>query len=191
MPQLGFRAPVYRGYHFRPGFRYGPHFYGRNWGHYRPRWPWIAHGPFFSHGPTSSSFVAWAQSALATVFGPAVPQDGVFGPETRGFVQRFQVQQGLPATSDLDGATLAALQAGANPQPPPAPPEPPPPPRAFAPPPPPSPPQDAPPDQVQPPPRAHHQTAQSGEQEIAGGQTDVMGRGRWVRHNGRVVLIGA
>jgi hypothetical protein len=102
-------------YHFfrrRPGFRYGRRFYR----HQRPsRWSWL-HGPYSPEGPASSPFVAWAQRVLAQMFGPSVPQDGVFGPETRQFVQQFQAQRGLPATGDLDDATVAALQAvGASP----------------------------------------------------------------------------
>jgi hypothetical protein len=95
-------------YHFfrhryRPWFRYGRRFYRRH----RPlRWSWLS-----PEGPASSSFVAWAQSVLAQVFGPVVPQNGVFGSETRAFVAQFQAQRGLPATGDLDGATVAALQA--------------------------------------------------------------------------------
>jgi peptidoglycan hydrolase-like protein with peptidoglycan-binding domain len=179
------RSPFYHGYHFRPGFRYGPHSYGR----YGRRWPWL-HGPFLPHGPISSSFVAWAQSALATVFGPVVPQDGVFGPETRGFVQRFQTQQGLPPTGDLEGATVAALQAAGSPEPPPPPPpppEPPPPPQVFsAPPAPPPPPQDAPP-----PPPHHRQTAQTQQSEVGADRSGPPEQGRWVREGRRIVLMGA
>jgi peptidoglycan hydrolase-like protein with peptidoglycan-binding domain len=87
---------------YRPFRRY----YGR-------RWPWLQGGGW-SQGPASSSLVAWAQSCLATIFGPVVPQDGVFGPETRGFVQQFQAQQGLPTTGDLDQATVSALQAAVS-----------------------------------------------------------------------------
>jgi hypothetical protein len=91
---------------YRPGFRYGRRFYR----HHRPsRWSWL-HGPYSPEGPVSSPFVAWAQSVLAQVFGPVVPQDGVFGSETRGFVAQFQAQQRLPSIGDLDDATVAALQ---------------------------------------------------------------------------------
>jgi peptidoglycan hydrolase-like protein with peptidoglycan-binding domain len=180
--------PSSRFYNLRSYRRHGP-FYGRYWGHYGRRWPWL-HGPFAPPGPISSSFVAWAQSALASVFGPAVPQDGVFGPETRGFVQRFQSQQGLPATSDLDGATVAALQAAASPQPPPAEAPPPPAPPASAAPP---PPQDAPPAQdVPPPPPARRHSAPSQQQsELAAGPAEAPERGLWVREGGRIVLMGA
>ncbi len=102
-------------YHFyrhryRPGFRYGRRFYGRH-----GRWPWL-HRPYSPEGPVSSPFVAWAQRVLAQVFGPIVPQDGVFGPETHRFVVQFQAQQGLPTTGDLDDATVAALQAAVGPE---------------------------------------------------------------------------
>jgi hypothetical protein len=99
-------------YHFfrhryRPGFRYGQGFHRRH----RPyRWSWL-HRQYPPEGPVSSPFVAWAQRVLAQVFGPIVPQDGVFGSETRGFVGQFQVQRGLPTSGDLDDATVAALQA--------------------------------------------------------------------------------
>jgi hypothetical protein len=176
------RASIFRGYRLRPGFRYGPHFYGRYWGQYGRRW----------QGPISSAFVAWAQSSLATVFGSVVPQDGVFGPETREFVQRFQAQQGLPPTGDLDGATVAALQAVVSPQPPaqPSPPtEPPPPPPAFA-----VSPQDVLPPQPPPPtplaPRVHRPAPPSGEAELAGVPAEAVERGRWLRDRGRIVLIG-
>ncbi|MBV8835694.1 MAG: peptidoglycan-binding protein, partial [Myxococcales bacterium] len=151
---------------YRPFYRHGP-YYGHYWRHYGRRWPWFQ--PFGYSGPTSSSFVAWAQSVLATLFGPAVPQDGYFGPETRSFVQRFQAQQGMPPTGDLDGGTVAALQAASRPEPPmPAPPP-------VAPPifaaPQPMPPPDAPPAQDVPPPppvqRDHRHPPQSQESEIA------------------------
>jgi peptidoglycan hydrolase-like protein with peptidoglycan-binding domain len=167
-----------------------PHgrYYGRHWGRYGRRWPWV-HVPFAPPGPISSPFVAWAQSVLASVFGPAVPQDGVFGPETRGFVQRFQAQQGLPATSDLDGATVAALQAAASPQPPSAPP-----PTAaptFAAPPQ-MPPEDAPPAQDVPPPSpARRHAPPSQQSEVAAGPAEAPERGRWVREGGRIVLMEA
>jgi peptidoglycan hydrolase-like protein with peptidoglycan-binding domain len=175
------------GYPFRPGYRYGPHFHRRHWGHYGHRWGWL-HRPLWPQGPVSSPFVAWAQRSLATVFGPAVPQDGVFGPETRGFVQQFQAQQGLPATGNLEDATVAALQAAVNPPPPappPPPPEPPPPMFAAAPPPP------MPPPEGPPPPHHHRPTGPGDHGEIAAGPTDSVERGRWVREHGRIVLIGA
>jgi hypothetical protein len=95
------------------GRAYRPGYYGRGWGWrgYRRRWPWM-YGPSAAPiGPVPSAGVAWAQQALAQIFGPVVPQDGILGPETRGFVARFQGQQGLPPTGDLDDATMAALQA--------------------------------------------------------------------------------
>jgi Putative peptidoglycan binding domain len=97
--------PFFR-HRYRPWHRYGRRFYRRR----RPyRWSWLRR--YSPEGPISSSFVAWTQSVLAQLFGPVVPQDGVFGPETRGFVAQFQAQQGLPATGDLDDPTVAALQA--------------------------------------------------------------------------------
>jgi len=172
--------PHFHSNRFRPFYRHGP-YYGRYWHHWRRRWPWLQ-VPFADSGPIASSFVAWAQSALATVFGPAVPQDGVFGPETRGFVQRFQAQQGLPPTGDLDGGTVAALQAAVSPQPASAPPPPPAPPM---------PPQDAQPaqDVPPPPPRDHRHAAPSQQSEVAAEPTEAPERGRWVREGGRIVLM--
>jgi hypothetical protein len=97
---------------YRSGFRYGRRFYG----HHRPyRWSWLR-DPYSPEGAVSSPFVAWAQSVLAQVFGPIVPQDGVFGSETRGFVAQFQAQQRLPSTGDLDDPTVTALHGvGAGP----------------------------------------------------------------------------
>src|ERR1700728_3158550 len=97
--------PAYR-YRLHPYRRLGSYYYGR-------RWPWLQ-GATWSQDPVSSSFVAWAQRCLAIVFGPVVPQDGVFGPETRGFVEQFQAQHGLRATGDLDEATVSALQAAVS-----------------------------------------------------------------------------
>jgi peptidoglycan hydrolase-like protein with peptidoglycan-binding domain len=96
----------YHFYQHRPGFRYRRRFYKRHWPY---RWSWL-HSPDSPEGPVPSPFVAWAQRVLAQVFGPIVPQDGVLGPETRGFVAQFQAQQGLPSIGDLDDATVAALQ---------------------------------------------------------------------------------
>ena len=119
------------------GLRQGPRAYRGSWRRYG-RWSWPRR-PYWAQGPASWSLVAWAQQHLAVVFGPVVPQDGVFGPETRGFVQRFQMQQGLAATGNLDDATVAALQAVISSGLPPMPPPPPgfgPPPPDFGPPPP-------------------------------------------------------
>ena len=189
----GRSRPYFDAYRFRPFYRHGPYYgghgpyYGR-WHHGRRRWPWLQ-VPFAASGPIASSFVAWAQSALATVFGPAVPQDGVFGPETRGFVQRFQAQQGLPPTGDLDGATVAALQAAVSPEPASPPPPPPPAPPTFAAPPP-MPPQDAQPALDVPlPPRDHRHAAPSQQGEVAAEPTEAPERGRWVREGGRIVLM--
>jgi peptidoglycan hydrolase-like protein with peptidoglycan-binding domain len=186
-------TPFRYGNRFQPGFRYWPHFHGHGWGHNRWRWPWLR--PAWPQGPSSSSFVAWVQGRLAMVFGPVVPQDGVFGPETRGFVQRFQAQQGLPPTGDLDGTTVSALQTGASPEPPPPPPPPePPPPPVFVAPPPPPPPDFVPPPPPRggPPPRhVHRHAGPEPETEIAGGPADSVDRGRWVREGRRIVLLGA
>jgi peptidoglycan hydrolase-like protein with peptidoglycan-binding domain len=106
--------PRSRAYYRPPRSRayYRPRGYGR-------RWHWahaaVAVAPL---GPVPSATVTWAQQALAQIFGPLVPQDGILGPETRGFVARFQAQQGLPPTGDLDDATLSALQAATASPPP-------------------------------------------------------------------------
>jgi hypothetical protein len=181
-------------YGYRPRFGFGSRYYWRRWPRYGRRWNWLQ-SPYAPEGPVSSSFVAWAQGVLAQVFGPTVPQDGVFGPETHRLVAQFQAQQGLPASGSLDGATVAALQAVSSPPepvmapPPPPPPEPPPPPAPIVVGPPP-PPKSPPPD------RPHRYRAPGpqgpGEQgEVGHIPADSIQRGRWVRHHDGIVLIGA
>jgi peptidoglycan hydrolase-like protein with peptidoglycan-binding domain len=96
------------------------------------RWGWL--GAAGVPAPTlSSDWVAWAQSCLARVVGPWVPQDGVMGPDTVRAVQQFQTQQQIPVSGMLDSGTIAALQgacsgpAAGPPGPPPPPMGPPPP----------------------------------------------------------------
>ena len=129
---MAIRLSAYRGY--RRGLlgrAYGPRYYGRGrgWRGYRRRWHWMHAPPVVPLGPVPSAGIAWAQQALAQIFGPVVPQDGILGPETRGFVARFQAQQGLSPTGDLDDVTMATLQDATAPPPvmPPPLPEPPPP----------------------------------------------------------------
>jgi hypothetical protein len=43
--------------------------------------------------------------------------DGLNGPHTESAVKAFQTAQALPATGDVDDATMAALQAAVNPPP--------------------------------------------------------------------------
>lgn len=115
-------AGGYHGYHGgRGGFR-GRFGRGR-WGRWGRHWPGRWHGPF---GGAPDPQVQWAQGCLAQVVDPAVPQNGIMGPQTRQAIQSFQSQQQMPPTGMLDEGTVSALQAACNPQPP-APPPPPPP----------------------------------------------------------------
>lgn len=98
------------------------------WMHKRPRWHWLQ--------PTGAGWapdpqVSWAQSCLAQIVGPWVPQNGLLGPSTRNAIQTFQTQHQLPPSGYLDPGTISALQAAcsgaapaAEPPPPPEPPEP-------------------------------------------------------------------
>ena len=54
--------------------------------------------------------VAWAQTCLAQLVGPWVPQDGNLGPATQRAIQMFQTQTQLPPSGSLDDNTLIALQ---------------------------------------------------------------------------------
>jgi peptidoglycan hydrolase-like protein with peptidoglycan-binding domain len=86
---------------------------GKHWNNYRGRrWGWLAAaGP----APTlSSDWTVWAQSCLARVVGPWVPQDGVMGPDTVRALQLFQTQQQIPVSGMLDSGTIAALQGACS-----------------------------------------------------------------------------
>jgi hypothetical protein len=171
---------------------------------YRRRWPWLSQGG--DAGPPSSPLVAWAQSCLAQLVGPWVPQDGILSPTTQQAITQFQTMQQLPPTGALDDDTVGALQAACNPQfaqgaPPPMPPIapipplPPPPPAPAAPP----PPQAA--ASPEPPPAPHHHVhaVPSPPGEIAEGELsfredqprELRRTGRWVRRHDRIVLFGA
>jgi hypothetical protein len=220
---MAIRWRAYRwGHRQRPWSRayYRPRYYGHGWGTrgYGRRWRWANTSPVVAPlGPVPSATVAWAQQALAQIFGPVVPQDGILGPDTRGFIAHFQAQQGLPPSGDLDDATLSALQAATAPPPPV--PEPPPPRVLVEPPPPPPPPAEIiagqpphhhrhpPPAMVVappgppgiipgPPPPHHHGHPPPGASEM--GELDdsrtasreAAGRGRWIRKGERVILLG-
>ena len=109
----------------QPGTKHTKH---GNW-HRGRRWAWLSQAG--AGAPLSSAWVSWAQSCLARVVGPWVPQDGIMGPQTLQGIQMFQTQQQLPATGMLDSGTISALQTAcsapsAAPPPPPAGPPPPP-----------------------------------------------------------------
>ena len=132
----GVLRPGYRvGRFYRPGYRYGGiyrpsvHRPGyRFGGSYRPgfrtapfarRWPWFYRGapgaliaPVApAEGAPGSQWIAMAQSCLAKILGPAVPQSGVMDGRTRRAVRIFQEKNQLPPTGLLDDATLKALQS--------------------------------------------------------------------------------
>jgi peptidoglycan hydrolase-like protein with peptidoglycan-binding domain len=203
------KTPYRRLHH--PGGNWRHRNFRRAWRSYG-RWRWL-HYPTalpFPVGPSPSSVVAWAQQCLAQIFGPGVPQDGILGPETRGFLAQFQTQQGLPATGSLDDSTMAALQAAVT-MPPTPPPEPPPPEAATSPPPPrgplpgvpPAPTAFIPPDPPRhrhnlhppapPPPPPPPTAGEIGDipQNSSGAAQQAAAHGRWVWHGGRVILIGA
>jgi hypothetical protein len=172
-------------HHFRGGSR------SRYRGN-RRRWPWLRRGGG-GFAPTPSPLVSWAQSCLAQLIGPWVPQDGILGAATRQAIIQFQNQQSLPPTGALDDATTQALQAACSPQP--AIPDI----AAAPPPPPPLPPPLAPqaPTAAPPPLRPHRHgappTSEIGEPELSDqerGEAVLHRQGRWVRHHGRVVLLG-
>jgi len=62
-------------------------------------------------GAPGSQWIAMAQSCLAKILGPAVPQSGVMDHRTRRAIRIFQGKNQLPSTGLLDDATLKALQA--------------------------------------------------------------------------------
>ena len=90
----------------------GPRYYGwgrGRWLGYGRRWPWF-YRSIWRDGLVSPT-VAWAQTCLAQLLGPRVPQDGIMGPGTREAIEQFQMQQQLPPTGILDDNTVGALQA--------------------------------------------------------------------------------
>lgn len=179
---------MHRGY--SPG-RHAYHFRGGSRSRYRGnrrRWPWLGRGGGGS-APTPSPLVSRAQSCLAQLIGPWVPQDGILGAATRQAIIEFQNQQSLPPTGALDDATTQALQAACSPQP--AIPD-----TAAASPPPPPPPAPQAPTAASPPPHPRRHgappTTEIGERELADqerGEAALHRRGRWVRHSGRIVLL--
>jgi Putative peptidoglycan binding domain len=123
----------------RDYWQYGsPHYFGwlnRRGGEYYPaawqyrsrywqRWPWLQGASGFAPTPIVSGsapspieapaadpqIVAWAQTCLAQVVGPWVPQDGSLGGTTQRAIQIFQTQMNLPPSGALDDNTLIALQ---------------------------------------------------------------------------------
>jgi hypothetical protein len=94
------------------------------------RWGWLYRGPWGVPAVSApDENVLQAQSCLARLIGPWIPQQGVMGPATRRGIRMFQQRQSLPVTGLLDAATTSALQnACAGPEgPPPSPADAPPP----------------------------------------------------------------
>jgi peptidoglycan hydrolase-like protein with peptidoglycan-binding domain len=60
--------------------------------------------------PQSSPAVRDAQQRLRAVGAYAGEADGIWGSETQAAVERFQRNQGLPVTGQLDAATMTALR---------------------------------------------------------------------------------
>ena len=81
------------------------------WHHGRRRWHWLYPG---GGSPVSSAWVSWAQSCLARLVDPSVPQDGVMGPATITALQTFQSQHQLPPSGSLDSSTISSLQAACS-----------------------------------------------------------------------------
>ena len=119
----GFRGGLFRGGlfrggmggGFRGGFRGG--FHRGGWPGHGPRWHGIWGGVPVAP-PTPDPQVMSAQACLAQVVNPAVPQDGIMGPQTRQALRTFQGQQQLPVTGMLDPNTSNALQTACAPPPP-------------------------------------------------------------------------
>jgi peptidoglycan hydrolase-like protein with peptidoglycan-binding domain len=202
MPWAGRRYYGGSGYHRRAWGRRSPYRGGGR------RWGWLHRGAP-GYASTPSPLVTWAQGCLAQLLGPWVPQDGIMGPGTRQAIQQFQMQQQLPSTGTLDDNTVSALQAacsgqqaapdtmGAFPSAPFAP-------APFAPQPPapqpPAPQPPAPPPPAPPPPAGRRHAINpptgeigEGEEEFSpgGGEIERHRRtGRWVRREGRVILLG-
>jgi peptidoglycan hydrolase-like protein with peptidoglycan-binding domain len=65
--------------------------------------------------PQPSAAVRDAQQRLSALGFYAGPVDGIWGPDTRAAVERFQRNRALQVTSDLDQVTVSALQAAPQP----------------------------------------------------------------------------
>lgn len=108
--------------HFLRGGGYHPFEHHRS--RYWQRWPWLQGSSGFAPSPIVSGFapspvdtpapdpqiVAWAQTCLAQVVGPWVPQDGSLDATTQRAIQIFQTRMQLPPSGTLDDNTLIALQ---------------------------------------------------------------------------------
>src|SRR5882724_4204391 len=68
-------------------------------------------GPSAYTQPQPSAAVRDAQQRLSALGFYAGAVDGIWGPDTRAAVERFQLSRGLPVTGDLDQVTASALQA--------------------------------------------------------------------------------
>lgn len=99
--------------------------HGRSRGGLHGRFHFLHHGRFgrgrwHGRGRWRGGFAApdqqvmWAQSCLAQVVDPNVPQNGFLGPRTRHAIQMFQSQQQLPSSGFLDDNTVNALQSACS-----------------------------------------------------------------------------
>jgi Putative peptidoglycan binding domain len=171
------RYPYLRGVHGGFGFRHGlgrgigrAGRFGRGrFGRGDRRWGfWGGGQPLAPPAPPTPSILPWAQSCLNQLLGPWVLQDGIMGPNTRQAVQQFQQQQQLPVTGMLDAATVTALQAACSGQQ-----------------------QGGGDGGAGGDPGAGGGGGGAGEAEFEGGAAEGNGStGRWVRHKGRIVLLG-
>src|SRR5262245_60989703 len=68
--------------------------------------------PMAGPEPSGSPWILLVQSCLRKILGPdAAPMNGRLGHGTRRALRAFQQQNSLPATGDLDTATVQALQS--------------------------------------------------------------------------------
>jgi hypothetical protein len=73
-------------------------------------WPWY-YGPYYlgAYGDYTAVAVQRALAQLGYYHGPV---DGVVGPQTERAIRWFQTVDRLPATGEIDSATLRALRIG-------------------------------------------------------------------------------
>jgi hypothetical protein len=71
--------------------------------------PAAAAAPAAATGSATAAVIARAQSRLNALGFPAGSADGIAGGRTRQAIRQFQQAKGLPATGELDAATLSAL----------------------------------------------------------------------------------
>ena len=105
------RGGDWRGAHQRwPWFQAGRWERGSDWRRAHRRWPWFNRGMWRDRS-IQSPLVTWAQSCLAQLLGPWVPQDGIVGRRTRRAIEEFQAQRQMLVTGMLDDTTVGALRS--------------------------------------------------------------------------------